>query len=169
MARTKPKGEVIESLHQVEAALKNIACIDRKMEAIKADMNENIELIKTNAAAKVAPLKGDRKNLETALKQFFVLKKSELFRSKKSLELTHGTVGFRKSSKLKALAHMTWEQILGKLKEFGMTSAIRSTEKVNREELRTWSDSKLESIGVAKVESDEFFFEVAQEQLSEIS
>lgn len=64
----------------------------------------------------------------------------EFPKQRKSIELLHGTIGFRTGTpKLKTLAKWTWDRVLEKLKQLGKPVAdfIRTKEEVNKEAIIT--------------------------------
>ena len=166
MARTKPSARVVADHKQADAALAEIGRIDRELAAIEAGLNETVDAAKAEAAARMEPLKATRKELGAALQGYATVNKAELFSTRKSLDLVFGMIGFRKSTKLKTKAKVTWAMVLGKLKDLGLTDGIRVSETVNRDELRTWPKERLDLIGAMRVESDEFFFEVNEERIA---
>jgi len=164
MARRKPKATVI-SLKEAEAALGELARLERDLTAVECELNEGIDRLKAEAAAKAKPLHARRKELETALATFAQLNKGELFRRRKSLELAFGTIGFRRSTKLVPRPKLTLAMVLEKLREYGFREAIRIKESVDKEAMRDWPDERLELVGLRRKITDEFFIELKTEEI----
>ena len=106
-----------------------------------------------------------REAREQALMQFALARREELFKGRKSRELTFGTIGFRVSSSLRTIKKMTWERVLGVLKERGMTNCIRIKEEVDKEALRTLGPNTLADVGCKLVQEDGFFYELNETEL----
>ena len=168
MARKKPGNEFkIKSLDEVNAALEEIAKLQRYIKAVEADMNGDIDAIKAGAESVAAQHMEKLTALEAGIQAYAEYNKAELFRNKKSIPLNFGVIGFRMSQKLKPAPKTTWKRILEILKEQGLKSAIRVKEDVNKDVLGEWSDERLESVNVQRVRKDQFWYEVAEEELKE--
>lgn len=87
------------------------------------------------------------------------------FKGLKSLELTHGTVGFRASTKVKTLAGWTVAKIIAALKaKFAFPDEyIRTKEELNKEALIAHRDAipadELRLVGVKIVQDESFFID----------
>ncbi|MFV0421329.1 host-nuclease inhibitor Gam family protein [Oleidesulfovibrio sp.] len=166
MSRTKPKTHIIGSLQGMEAALAEMADIDRSIARHTADMNEVMDKAKADSKAQCEPLLQRRKALEDAVATFATLHRSELFDKKKSRDLGFGIVGFRKVTKLLTLPKITLGNVLERLHDLGFTSAIRTKESVDREVMREWPEERLHTVGMRRVSEDEFYIEIASEELA---
>lgn len=60
---------------------------------------------------------------------------------------------------------MTWERVLGVLKERGMTNCIRIREEVDKEALRTLGPNTLADVGCKLTQEDAFFYERNEAEL----
>ncbi len=165
--RTKPQPLIIGDLNQADEALRQLAEIAREKAQIESGMNAQIDQVKATAKAQTEPLEASRKRLEDALGVFGIQKKAELFPDRKrSQELTFGVIGFRKATSLRLLAKKTWVLVLQRAQDLGFTDAIRTKLEVDKEILRTWPDERLESVGVKRETTDEFFVELKQEEIA---
>jgi len=167
MARVKPKIETIGSVNQADRVLAEIGELTRQVGAIEADLNAAIDQAKAEAKARSEPLRERLKSLADSLAAFGEYNKGSLFEKKRSLELVFGVIGFRRSTKLKTKSRFTWAKVLEKLKEYAFDKGIRVKEEVDREELRTWPDERLDVVGVVRVEEDEFYFELKEQRLEQ--
>ncbi|MCB2186979.1 MAG: host-nuclease inhibitor Gam family protein [Deltaproteobacteria bacterium] len=163
--RSKPTALVIGDLAQAEAVMAELAGLARSIGAAESEMNEAIDQAKAVALGTVAPLEARKKTLETALAVFGQLNKAEFFVKKRSVETAFGTIGFRKSTKLLTLPKVKLAQVLGKLKEFKFTEAIKTTEAVNKEAMEDWPQERLESVGLTRKSEDVFYIEIKAECL----
>lgn len=95
------------------------------------------------------------------------------FGKKKSIELLHGTVGYRTGTpKLKTLAKWTWDRVLEAIKTLGFDALVRVKEAVNKEAIigaigaGTFTDTEARAIGVQLVQDEAFFVEPKMEELA---
>lgn len=174
MARTKPKVAVLSDLKEADAALAELAGIKRDLSALEHVMNESIDNIKAEAKAQSTPLAARKKDLETALANFAIARKDDLFPKKKSLDLTFGIMGFRQSTKLKTLVKWTWKLVLERLLDLAdapeggaYKKALRTKVEVDKDAMRGWPEERLAAVGVHKVAEDEFFYELKTEEIKE--
>ena len=168
MTRTKPAPAlVIADLTAADEVLRELCEIKRSRTAIGSALNEIMDKAKAEAAAKDAPHAARQTILEAALKQFATFNKDTLFKEKKTIPVVFGSLSFRKSTKVKALAGWTWDMVLQKMADLGFKTGIREKKEVDKEELRTWSDEQLAQIGVKKDPKDEFGYELNEEALIE--
>jgi phage host-nuclease inhibitor protein Gam len=168
--REKPQGVIapIRDLTDADGALREIAEIDRAVEAANHGLNEEIDHLKEETQAAIAPLLERKETLGAGLANFAKLSKEELFKDRKSRELDFGTIGYRKSTALSAIKKIcsTWKEVLGKLRQYDFKEAIRVREEPDKEVMSAWPKKRLELVGVQRVEKDEFFYEVKQEKLT---
>jgi phage host-nuclease inhibitor protein Gam len=165
--RKKPNSLYpVKDLQEANAVLAEIGALKRRIEAIESESQERIDQIKAEADAEKTPLKARMESMGTGLNAFSEYNKSDLFPKKRSVELTFGTLGYRRSSEIGTKPKRTLAMVLGRLKELGFKQAIRTTEQVNKEELRTWPDERLDLVGARRIEKDEFWYEVTQEEIN---
>lgn len=165
MARSKPKTMVIADPKQAEAAMMELARLSRQIKAVEIDAQENIDQIKANAVQQMEPLKSDRKALEDALCVYATLNKDELFKRRKSLETPYGLFGWRKATSLLTASKVKMADVLERLRELNIKEAIKVKESVDKTAMREWPDSRLETVGMRRVTKDEFFIEVAEDNV----
>ncbi len=165
MARSKPKTTVVADPKRAEAAMLELAHLGRKIRAVEIDAQENIDQIKANATAEMEPLKKARKALEDALCTYATLNKNELFKERKSKETPYGVFGWRKATKLLTISKMKLTDVLERLHELNITEAIRRKEEVDKAAMADWPDSRLQTVGMRRVSKDEFYIEIAEDNL----
>lgn len=165
-ARRKPQNLYpVKDLAQANATLGEIAGLKRQIDAINAELNEEMDRMKAEAEAHIAPLAARLTSLENGLLAFAEYNKDELFAEKRSQELTFGILGYRRSSEIAAQPKRTLAQVLEKLEELGFTEGIRTSRSVNKDVLRTWPDERLDLVGARRVEKDTFWYEVKTEEI----
>lgn len=165
--RSKPNAVVIGDLDQAQTALAEIADLARRTATIDLALNAAIDAAKEGAAAEGKPLAERRKELEAALAQFGSLRKAELFKDKRSVDLGFGVIGFRMSTCVKTLPRVTWGMVLEGLKKLGFSEAIRTKEEPNKDVLKEWPDDRLATVGARREVSDTFFIEIPQEAMAD--
>jgi phage host-nuclease inhibitor protein Gam len=168
MGRVKPKNLYpIKDLAAANAAMAEIAGIKRSIAEIESAMNERIDHTKAEAEVRALPLQARLASIEGGLLAYAEHNKSDLFKDKRSRELDFGSLGYRRSKEIKPKAKTTWKMVLGAIKQFKFNAALRTTEGVNKEELHTWPDQRLDVIGCHRVEKDTFWYEIDETKIAE--
>ncbi len=165
--RSKPKTTVVSDQKQAEAAMLELAGLSRQIMGIGIDAQDRIDSIKKNAKDEMEPHQGRKKALEDALCTYATLNKNQLFSKRRSCETPFGVFGWRKATKLLTIAKMNLNMVLERLRELNIREAIKVKESVDKTAMQGWPDSRLESVGMKRVTTDEFFVEVADESLGE--
>ncbi len=167
MARVKPQIPIIpvSTVDEANDALAEIAEIDRAIEAITAQLNQDIDALKAAATEDIAPLAERKKALGGGLANFAQINRAELFKGRKSKEFGFGVIGYRKSTSLGLIKSVatTWREVLGLLKQYQFKDAIRTKEEPDKEVMSEWPSERLGLVGVKRVEQDDFFYEVKRE------
>ena len=146
----------------------DLAALDRKVQAIEADMQAEIDAAKAAAKARAEGLRIRRKELADAVGVFAKLNKGTLFREARTLDLGYGKIGFRLSTPSIVLERGVTEAMsLDKLRELGLTDGIRLKEELARDVLLGWPDERLALAGVKRQQRDAFFIDTAKEKLPE--
>ena len=102
------------------------------------------------------------------LQSFAVENQAELFTKKKSLDMTHGVIGFRTGTpKLKTLKGFTWASALQLVKEF-LPGYVRSSEEIAKDKLLADRDVEkmpedMARCGIAVVQDESFYVEPKHE------
>lgn len=165
-SRVKPDLMVhVKDIEQANVCLGEIAGLKRRIEALEARMNDDIDRIKAEAASKTEPLLRRLKALENGLLAFSEYNRDELFKKKKSIELAFGLLGYRKSTMVKPLPKKRWMDVLERLEELDLKEAIIVKKSPNKDVLRGWSDEKLELVGARKVSKETFWYEIKEEEI----
>lgn len=170
MSRVKPVNivPVLHSLEQVDATLAEISAKKRTVALIETSLNEDIDKLKLKAASQCESYKQEIASLEQAIIKYADYHKPDLFKVKKSVQLTFGQIGFRTSSKLKVLSKWTWERVLEALEDRGLTNYIRVKKEADKEALKGLAPEKMPGVGVKLVAEDVFFYELEEQELSAI-
>jgi len=162
--KTVSKLEITD-IEAADKALEEMAELERKISIINVELNEAIDQARARSIEMSAPVKTRYTQLEVALKSFALLRKAELFKGKKTLDLTFGVLSFRTSSGLVTAGRgVTWGQVLERLKECGYDEAIRIKEEVNKEVIESWSADKQEEVGTKMKTIEEIKVQTKQQK-----
>jgi phage host-nuclease inhibitor protein Gam len=157
---TEPR---LGSWDECDQALRELGEFDLRLEAIEAKLTKQVAELKDAAAAAAKVHQENRDRLVRDVEAWCASRRLE-FVDRKSRKLTHGTVGWRQSTRLK-LAKA--DEVLLRLKGLGMHDCIRTKEAVDRDVLRAYDDARLAQVGVVRVVADEFFAEPDRAELAE--
>lgn len=164
MARKKIQADMVavNSLDGADRSLAEIAEYQRQIDQQTAKMNEQIDALKAEYAEALEPVRKYISRLEAGLTAYAESNKDTLFSRARSLDLTYGRIGYRKSTTLKTLSKVTWKDVLAALKRRKDKRGIRVKEEVDKDELHTWDDAQLEKVGVERKIEDGFFYEIEE-------
>lgn len=145
-----------------------------KAQAEHAKITAEIELkcaqIREKHQEKLSQLQTTMDGSFDTLQAFATENQAELFSKKKSLEMVHGTIGFRTGTpKLKTLKGFTWASALQLVKEF-LPGHIRATEEIAKDKLLADRDDEtvsanLARCGISVVQDETFFVEPKKEEV----
>lgn len=171
MATKRQKKTVITGVTRDEAeqAFASYAKSDASINKINADIDLQCAKIREKYQDKLASLTCDRECAFDTLQAYATENQTELFAKKKSLDMAHGTIGFRTGTpKLKTLKGFTWASALNLVKEF-LPDFIRKTEEVAKDKLLADRDvegmsDKMAKCGILVTQDETFYVEPKQEE-----
>lgn len=146
-----------------------------KADAEKAKITAEIELqcsrIRERHQERLSQLQTTQEEAFATLQAFATENQAELFSKKKSLDMVHGTIGFRTGTpKLKTLKGFTWASALQLVKEF-LPTHIRSTEEIAKDKLLADREDERVAANLARcgivVAQDETFFVEPKKEMSD--
>lgn len=146
MATKRQKKTVITGVTReaAEEAFGKYAKADAQIEKINAEIDLQCAKIREKYQQKLGELACDRECAFDTLQAFATENQSELFTKKKSLDMAHGTIGFRTGTpKLKTLKGFTWASALTLVKKF-MPGYVRTSEEIAKDKLL--ADRELETV-----------------------
>lgn len=148
MANRKKKTVITAVTREAaEEAFAQYAKADAKISKINADIELQCAKIREKYQSELGNLQCERECAFDTLQAYATENQAELFTKKKSLEMTHGTIGFRTGTpKLKTLKGFTWASALELVKTFLPCRYIRKTEEVAKDSLLADRDSEVEII-----------------------
>ena len=146
---TRQKKTVISGVTReaADVAFATFAKADASINKINADIELQCAKIREKRQAELTVLTQERDQAFDTLQAFATENQAELFSKKKSLDMAHGTIGFRTGTpKLKTLKGFTWASALQLAKKFLPATYIRQTEDIAKD--RLLADRDLEDVAV---------------------
>lgn len=153
---------------QMEEAFGKYALAEAQISSINSQMEEAIVNIRKEGAAKISQLKEGQKEALQTLQVYAMENRDTLFAKKKSLETTHGTLGFRTGMPaLKTRKGFTWA-VVTELLQRNNPEYLRTTYEVAKDKLLADRDNKgipelMDQIGVVVDQDETFFVECKKE------
>lgn len=171
MAKTREKKTVYSGItsEQMEQAFADYAKADARQQKITAEMDIQMAKIREKWQDELAKLAETKDNAFDVMQAYAMENRDELFSKRKSLETTHGTIGFRTGTpKLKTLKGFTWNAVVNMLKEF-LPGYVRTSEEANKEKLLADRESEevvalFPKVGITVVQDEMFFVEPKKEE-----
>lgn len=176
----------IESLDDVNMALKDIGLAQKELDAIDAKANAEIAKIKEKALKDGESLRTKITESASKIQSYAEYNKDELFKDAKSIELSFGKIGYRKSTKIsvkKTTLDMLKKLLDGRKLELEkaeseekrnaitvlitkIQSCIRVKEEPNKESLGLMDNAFLQTVGVSRKITNDFFCEANIEEVN---
>lgn len=135
---TRQKKTVITGVTRetAEEAFAQYAKADASINKIQAEIELQCAKVREKWQQKLGELQCERECAFDTLQAFATENQVELFAKKKSLEMTHGVIGFRTGTpKLKTLKGFTWASALELVKTFLPSSYVRKVEEIAKDKL----------------------------------
>ncbi len=172
MAKKREKKTVYTgvSSEQMEQAFADYAKADARQQKITAEMDIQMAKIREKWQDELTKLAETKDNAFDILQAYALENRDELFSKRKSLETTHGTLGFRTGTPtLKTRKGFTWASVLEMLKEF-LPNYVRTKEEPAKDKLLADREDEevaalFPKVGVVVVQDETFFVEPKKEDL----
>lgn len=161
MGRLKPKLTKINSLEEADLVLKEIGLTERELEAIDANAQKKIAGIKEDTVKQGEELRKRITGLSSLLGAYAEYNKDEFFKDKKTVELTFGCFGYRKSTSISIK-----KTTLDLLKKLGLSQFVRVKEEPDKEKLKELKDEELAQIEAVRKIKNDFFCEANRENIN---
>jgi len=161
MARLKPQVGKIETLDEANGVLKEIGILERELEAIDGEAHVQIAAIKEDAAKKGANIRKRIADDSALLGAFAEYNRAELFKDRKSVQLSFGSFGYRKSTSISVK-----KTTLELMKKLGFDRFIRIKEEPDKEAMATLDDETLAQVDSVRKVKDDFFCEADKEEVN---
>lgn len=147
MARKKKTIITGVTRDRADEAFATYAKNEAQIQKINAEIDLQCAKIREKWQDKLASLSAERDAAFDTLQSFATENQAELFTKKKSLEMAHGTIGFRTGTpKLKLLRGFTWISALPLVKEF-LPDYVRQSEEVAKDKLLADRDADVMTAG----------------------
>lgn len=146
MATKRQKKTIISGVSREAAdeAFATYAKNDAQIQKINAEIELRCAKIREKYADRLSVLSVERDKSFDVLQAFATENQAELFTKKKSLDMTHGTIGFRTGTpKLKTLKGFTWASALTLVRKY-MPAYVRTSEEIAKDKLL--ADRELEAV-----------------------
>lgn len=171
MAKTREKKTVYTGIssEQMEQAFADYAKADARQQKITAEMDIQMAKIREKWQDELAKLAETKDNAFDVLQAYAMENRDELFSKRKSLETTHGIIGFRTGTPtLKTRKGFTWASVLEMLKEF-LPNYVRTKEEPAKDKLLADREDEevaalFPKVGIAVVQDETFFVEPKKEE-----
>lgn len=170
MAKREKKTIISGVTREVaDEAFASYSMAEAQAAKITADIELQCVKIREKYADKIAELEGQKAAAFDTLQAYASENKADLFTKKKSLDMVHGTIGFRTGTpKLKTLKGFTWASALQLVREF-LPSYIRTTEEITKDKLLADRDvegmcDNMSRCGIQVVQDETFFVEPKKEE-----
>ena len=154
----------------MEQAFADYAKADARQQKITAEMDVAMTKIREKWQDELAKLAEAKDNAFDIMQAYAMENREALFSKRKSLETTHGTLGFRTGTpKLKTLKGFTWASVLNLLKEF-LPGYVRTIEEPAKDKLLADRDDEetaalFPKVGIAVVQDETFYVEPKKEDM----
>jgi phage host-nuclease inhibitor protein Gam len=166
-------GDGIQTREDMERLVGDICGLTIKQDGLKVQMDSYIKDVRDRYEKDLAGISGELSSKMERAKAWAETHPEE-FGKAKSLDMTHGVVGFRTGMpKLKTLRGWTWDRVLSSIKELNLGYLIRRTEAVNKEAILAEamkpkvSKEMIAAFGVEVVQDETFFVEPKRETETE--
>ena len=172
MAKKREKKTVYTGIssEQMEQAFADYAKADARQQKITAEIDIQMAKIREKWQDELTKLAETKDNAFDILQAYALENRDELFSKRKSLETTHGTLGFRTGTPtLKTRKGFTWASVLEMLKEF-LPNYVRTKEEPAKDKLLADREDEevaalFPKVGVTVVQDETFFVEPKKEDL----
>jgi phage host-nuclease inhibitor protein Gam len=161
MARIKPNVKKIESLEDANLTLKEIGLLERELETIDGDAHKQIAEIKTAAVKAGEPVRRRIADLSALLGAYAEYNRAELFKDRKSVQVSFGIFGYRKSTSVSVK-----KTTLALLKKLGLGHCVRTKEEPDKEAMAFLDDEILAQADAVRKVKDDFFCEADKEEIN---
>ena len=161
MARLKPQVGKIETLDQANLVLKEIGLLEKELESIDGDAHKQIAEIKEAAAKAGQTIRKRIADDSALLGAYAEYNRADLFKDKKSVQLSFGTFGYRKSTSISVK-----KTTLELMKKLGLDKYVRVKEEADKDAMAALDDETLAQVDAVRKVKDDFFCEADKEEIN---
>lgn len=170
MARAKKIVITGITREQMEEAFGQYATADAEVQSINAEMDRQFVEIRERHAERIAELEKQKTESFEVMQVFATEHRDDLFSKRRSMETTHGILGFRTGNpKVKNRKGFTWAAVLELVKTF-LPEYVRTEETVAKDRLLADRDEEgmpelLTKCGVYVDQDEAFYVEPKKEEV----
>jgi phage host-nuclease inhibitor protein Gam len=161
MARMKPQVGKIDSLEDANLVLKEIGLLEREIAAIDAEGDKRIAEIKAETAKKGEEFRKRVIDNAALLGAYAQYNRAELFKDKKTVDLSFGVFGYRKSTSISVK-----KTTLDLLKKLRLKKFIRVKEEPDKDAMAAMTDDALAQVDAVRKVKNDFFCEANKEEIN---
>jgi phage host-nuclease inhibitor protein Gam len=161
MARLKPSVKKIETIEDANLVLKEIGLLEHELESIDGAAHKLIAEIKADAAKDGAGIRKRITDLSALLGAYAEYNREELFKERKSVQLSFDTFGYRKSTAISVK-----KTTLALLQKLHLDKYIRTKAEPDKEAMAELSDEELCQVDAVRKVKDDFFCEADKEEIN---
>jgi len=155
----------IETRDDADAALREMAELERKIAERQTAVNDRVAALKLDLVEKCGPLAKVLKGWAKALEKWATKNKDKEFpEESKTLELNFGKIFFRWTP-WRIEYDVSEETVIERLRARKMESCIRVVTTINKEALEAYDDDVLKKLGCRRERDDKFHYEVKAEKV----
>lgn len=171
-AKVKRPELVIESQEQAQTALADYSQAEAKLKKINATIDEKCQKIREQYSEDIQKHEATMSKNFEALQDYAQSNEKELFKDSRSVDLVHGSIGFRTGKhQLKTLKGFTWDAVINLMKAKAKTYLRIKTEVDKAKLIADRDDKKIAKlmplIGVEVIQEESFYVETKAEELVE--
>ena len=154
---------------QMEEAFGRYATADADVQSINAEMDKEFVAIRERNAERLAELEQQKAESFEVMQVFATEQREVLFSKRRSMETTHGVIGFRTGNpQLKPRRGFTWAAALELVREF-LPSYIRTEEAIAKDKLLADRENEeiaplMEKCGIIVGQAETFYVEPKKEK-----
>lgn len=159
--RYKPDTGKLATIEDVDLALKEIGLAEKELQTIDGKAAKEIAAIKERATKEGETLRKRIQDTAAKIAAYAEYNKGDLFKDRKSVELTFGIFGYRKSTSIRVK-----KTTLELLKKLGYTGCVRLKEEPDKEAMSNLTDDELKTVDACRRVTDDFFCEANLEEVN---
>ncbi len=159
--RYKPDTGKLATIEDVDLALKEIGLAEKELQSIDGKAAKEIAAIKERAAKEGEELRKQIQETSARIAAYAEYNRHELFKDKKSVELSFGLFGFRKSTRISVK-----KSTLELLKKLGFSGCVRLKEEPDKDAMANLTDEELRSVDACRRVSNDFFCEANLDEVN---
>ncbi len=167
--RQKKEVKKTLSAEELESAFAEYSKADARIREINAKIDQKVAKIREEHAVELAGL-ADTKEYHFDSIQTYAENNDHLFADKKSIDLAHGTIGFRMGThKVKLKKGFQWNGVIrlmkSKLKDYLRVATEPAKDKLIADRNEKGMAKKLEACGIEIVQDETFYIDLKKEEV----